>query len=109
MHCGVINIQLQDRNAKPENHLDDFQVVNLFPNPFRDQPVNFQLELMRPATLTVSWYNVAGKLIVQNVRSFDKGLQFWEQDLQIAKASGILFYKITDGQYVKYGKLSHSE
>ncbi|MGB5024203.1 MAG: T9SS type A sorting domain-containing protein, partial [Saprospiraceae bacterium] len=106
---GVINIQLQDRNARPENSLNAFQVVNLFPNPFQDQPVNFQLELMRPATLTVSWYNVAGKLLIQNVRSFDKGLQFWEQDLKIAHASGILIYKITDGQQVKYGKLSHSE
>lgn len=106
---GVTGIHLQDRSVTQETVSDEFKILNLFPNPYRDQPVTIQLELIKPVTLTVSWYNVAGKLLIKNVRSFDKGLQFWEQDLQFGNASGILIYKITDGQHVKYGKLSRSE
>ncbi len=106
---GLLSTQLVDRNKILTNTTDAFRVINLFPNPFRDQPVNLQLDLKKSSTLTLSWYNMAGKLILKNVRSFDKGLQYWEQDLSAVGSSEILFYKITDGQQVHIGKLSQAK
>ncbi|MGB3229113.1 MAG: T9SS type A sorting domain-containing protein [Saprospiraceae bacterium] len=96
------SILLSERN-------DKFELVNVYPNPVMDDPVNFQLNIKQATQIQVEWFDAQGNILRTNTRSFDKGFQVWEQSVNGFPSTGIFFYRISDGFHFKYGKITRSE
>lgn len=107
---GFENQEIDLRNRIHENSsTGNFELVNIFPVPVSDQSLNFELNIHKSSTLILNYYDAQGNLLHRISRSFDKGLQIWEQAVNDLPSTGIFFYRLTDGNQSRFGKLIRSK
>lgn len=93
------------RSDQPE----PFQLIRVFPNPIVENDLNFLIGVPNTSRFTLSLNTMQGQLLFEEQRSFDKGEHNWNIDLSGISATGVLFYKISDGNASKFGKLMISK
>ena len=80
--------------------IDDFQVLQNYPNPFRDQTtIEFSLPASGMATLSV--FDLTGKTVYERTGHFTKGYNKVELSKDHIQGSGLKYYQIRSGQYVE--------
>ena len=98
------------RNQKElSSVIENFELLNVFPNPVSDQAVHFQLNIYKSNTIMLNWYDAQGNILQQDSRSFDKGIQIWDQPVNQLPSAGIYFYRLTGGSSSHFGKLTLSK
>ncbi|HEX5624909.1 MAG TPA: hypothetical protein VFX48_02750 [Saprospiraceae bacterium] len=107
---GLTRIEIQDRQRELYRiQSSAFTLENVFPNPVSDPAIHFQINIIKPVQLTLNWFDAQGKWVSQQTRSFDLGLHYWELPTDILPASGMCFYRLSDGSQTLHGKVTRSK
>ena len=88
---------------------DNFALYQNFPNPF-NPTTRIKFDLPSPAKASINVFDINGRLIKTIAdRDYDAGTHFveWngEDALNVSVSSGVYFYQIISGSYVKSFKM----
>lgn len=102
--------EIQERSVMTKgSHPGNFTDLMVYPNPVTGQHVYFNFKLNSDSNVKLRIFNSQLQIHRQFSRSFEKGKQTFEIDLSDLYSSGVLFYELTDGHRVQYGKLMFSK
>ncbi|MEP7196852.1 MAG: T9SS type A sorting domain-containing protein [Saprospiraceae bacterium] len=87
-----------------------FEVINSYPNPLiRSQLYNIDLSLQNASNLNFQIFDLNGKLLKEQSKIFEKGISRWEILLPERLSTGIYYYKISNENLSKQGRLTYFE
>ncbi len=81
-----------------------FSVEQNVPNPF-SETTNIGFEIPEPQSVTISIYDIAGKIVYHKTQEFDEGYNEIEINKKDINTTGLLYYKIEAGQYSAMKKM----